>query len=239
MAEILNIDTTSKHCSVALAKDGEVVMGFESSEEMDHSVSLAPFVDKCLGYLRERQEVLDAVSVSAGPGSYTGLRIGLSMAKGLAFGMDVPLIMLSSLEILAVRAIFTYPEFTGEEIIIPMIDARRMEVFTAAYDSGLNLIKAQQPMVLDEISFADLDENKTKLVIGDGSEKFKTLFKAKNVVWLGDGMPHAKYMTALSEKYFRENKFADIAYSVPNYLKEYQATTPKTPVHLRGKNKEK
>ena len=228
MANILNIDTSSSFCSVALAKDGEVMLGFESSQKMDHSSSLAPFVEKCLEFLREKKESLGAVSVIYGPGSYTGLRIGLSLAKGIAFGYDIPMIVLSSLEVLTVRAIFSYPDFSGEELIVPMIDAGRMEVYTAVYESSLNLIKDEAPLILDESSFMDLEKERKVIFIGDGSIKFKEICRIDNSVWLGDSMPHAKYMTALSEKYYREKKFADVAYTVPRYLKEYMATTPKS-----------
>ena len=230
MANILNIDTSSGICSVALAKDGEIIMGLESVEELDHSKSLAPFVDKCLNLLRENKEGLDAVSVSAGPGSYTGLRIGMSLAKGLAFGLDIPLISISSLEILAVRAIFSYPEFTGNELIVPMIDARRMEVYTSVFDSGLNKLLDEMPMILNEESFKEIDDSVTVIVIGDGSEKFKVLFNRANVIWLGKYTSHAKYMVTLSEKYYREQKFSDVAYSIPNYLKEYQTTQAKNKI---------
>lgn len=227
MPNILNIDTSSSICSVALAKDGEIAMGLESSTVMDHSISLAPFIKKCFDYLRERGESLDAVSVTIGPGSYTGLRIGLSMAKGISFGLNIPLITLSSLEVLAVRAIFSYPDFSGEEYILPMMDARRMEVYTGIYNSRLQKIKEETPMILDENSFEEYYYHNVLLFIGDGSEKFKSLYKGKNAIWLGNKMPHSKYMTALSEKYYRENKFSDVAYTTPSYLKEYQASTPK------------
>ncbi|MCH5234339.1 MAG: tRNA (adenosine(37)-N6)-threonylcarbamoyltransferase complex dimerization subunit type 1 TsaB [Muribaculaceae bacterium] len=227
MPNILNIDTSSSICSVALAKEGEVVLGYESSKKMDHSTSLAPFVEKCLDFLRDRNESLDAVSVTSGPGSYTGLRIGMSLAKGIAFGLEIPLITLSSLEVMAVRAIFTYPGFSGEEIVIPMIDARRMEVYTGVFDSSLNLLEPEKALILDENSFKKFKNFDKIIFIGDGIEKFKDIYQNKNAIWLGDGMPHAKYMVAISEKYFRENKFSDVAYSVPSYLKEYQATTPK------------
>lgn len=227
MAKILNIDTSSAHCSVALAIDGEVTAGFESSEKMDHSVSLAPFVEKCLENLRSRGEKPDAVSVTMGPGSYTGLRIGLSLAKGLAFGYDIPLIGLSSLEVMAVRAFFTYADFSGDELVVPMIDARRMEVYTAVFDSSLNKIKEETPLILEPDSMKDLDEGRKLLFIGDGSTKFKPVCNNGNAVWLGEGMAHVKYMAALSEKYYKEKKFADVAYSVPQYLKEYMTTKPK------------
>lgn len=227
MAIILNIDTSATQCSVAVSKDGEVVMGLESSKKMDHSSSLAPFVKQCLDYLRDKEEKPEAVSVTYGPGSYTGLRIGLSMAKGLAFGLDIPLIVLSTLEVMAVRAIFTYEDFNGDELIVPMMDARRMEVFTGVYNSALKLEKEEGALVLDEKSFDDVKGKEKVIFIGDGSIKFKDLYSGDNAVWLGDGMAHAKYMAPLSEKYFKEKKFSDVAYSVPNYLKEYQTTQPK------------
>lgn len=227
MADILNIDTSSSICSVALSKDGEVVMGLESSQKMDHSISLAPFIKKCLDYLSDRNERLDAVSVTSGPGSYTGLRIGLSMAKGLCFGYDIPLIALSSLAVMTVRAIFTYKDFSGEELIVPMIDARRMEVFTGVYDASLKLISSEESLILDENSLSSLSGYDKILFIGNGIEKFKGLYKGENAIWLGSYMPHAKYMPALSEKFYKERRFSDVAYTVPSYLKEYQATTPK------------
>lgn len=227
MPNILNIDTSSEICSVALAKEGEIIMGLESSQKMDHSISLAPFIEKCLNFIRDNKEKLDAISVTSGPGSYTGLRIGLSMAKGLAFGLEIPLITISSLEIMAVRAIFTYPDFSGEELIVPMVDARRMEVYTGVFDSRLHIKIPEKAMILDENSYTELKGHNKILFIGDGSTKFKGLYKEENALWLGEGMAHAKFMPAISELYFREKKFADVAYSVPSYLKEYQATQPK------------
>ena len=230
MATILNIDTSSSICSVALAREGETILGFESSQKMDHSSSLAPFVEKCLEYLRSRNEKLDSVSVTSGPGSYTGLRIGLSLAKGLAFGLDIPLITISALEVMTVRAIFSYPEFSGNELIVPMMDARRMEVYTGTYDSALNLVEKERALILDENSFQELEKAPKVLFIGDGTIKYEPIYPGENAIWLGDKMAHAKYMGVLSEKYYREKKFSDVAYSVPNYLKEYQTTLPKNKV---------
>lgn len=230
MANILNIDTSSHICSVALAKDGEILLGFESSQKLDHSVSSGPFVKKCLDYLRDHNLKLDAVSVANGPGSYTGLRIGLSLAKGIAFGLDIPLITLSSLEIMTVRAIFSYPDFNGNELIIPMIDARRMEVYTGIYNSALELVSKEKALILEEGTFQNLKGTDQILLIGDGTVKFKSVFDSDNAIWLGEGMAHAKYMVTLSEKYYREKKFSDIAYSTPCYLKEYQTTQPKNKI---------
>ena len=228
MAKILNIDTSSSICSVAVSIDGEIVVGYESAKQMDHSTSLAPFVKKCLDYLRDHQMQLDSIAVSFGPGSYTGLRIGLSLAKGIAFGLDKPLIAISTLEIMAVRAIFSYNEFSGEELIIPMIDARRMEVYTGVYNSALQKISPEAAIILNEDSFKELENQSKILFIGDGTEKFKPFYQDINAVWLGPGMAHAKYMAPLAEKYYKEKKFSDVAYTVPNYLKEYQATQPKS-----------
>lgn len=227
MAKILNINTSSNICSVALTYNGEIVSAFESSNELDHSITLAPFVEKCLEYLHSHGDRLDAVSVVFGPGSYTGIRIGLSLAKGIAYGYGIPLITLSSLEVMAVRAIFTYPEFNGDELIIPIIDARRMEVYTGGYNSALKLEIPEKAIILDSSSFKDLKGNKKILFIGDGTEKFKEIYKDEKAIWLGKGMAHAKYMPSLSEKYYRERKFSDIAYTVPNYLKEYMTTASK------------
>lgn len=227
MANILNIDTSSNLCSVAISKDGEIVTGFESTNKMDHSVSLAPFIEKCLESLKENNEKPEAVSVSNGPGSYTGLRIGLSMAKGIAYALNIPLITLSSLEIMAVRALFSYPELEGDELIVPMIDARRMEVYTCAYECSLNKIIPEEAMILDEDSLKELCDRRKVLFIGDGTTKFNSLYKGTNAIWLGEKMPHAKYMPALSEKYFREKNFSDLAYTVPYYLKEYKTTLSK------------
>lgn len=227
MGLILNIDTSSKYCSVALAKDGEIVFGLESSKEMDHSSSLAPFVEKALAAAKERGEKLEAVSVIIGPGSYTGLRIGLSLAKGLAYSLSIPLITLSALQVMAVQAIFTYPEFEGDEIIVSMMDAGRMEVYEGIYDAALKLLKEEAPEILDEKSFLEISEDKKVIFAGDGVSKFKDLYGGKNAVWLENVRPHAKYMVSLSEKFFSEKKFSDIAYSVPRYLKEYKATQSK------------
>lgn len=225
MATILNIDTSSKFCSVALALDGEIKYGKESSKEMDHSSSLAIFVDDAINYLKDKGGKLDAVSVITGPGSYTGLRIGLSLAKGLAFSLDIPLITLSSLQVMAVRAIFSYQEFEGNEIVIPMMDAGRMEVYMGVYDSALNQLMSDKPVILNEKSSEEFIKDHPKvLLIGDGTIKFKDLCDEDNAIWLGDLMPHAKYMSTLSELFYRKAKFADIAYVTPCYLKDYKAT---------------
>lgn len=225
---IINIETSGKICSVALTMDGALEFQLDDREGMQHANKLAPFVDRCMAELARKEIKPDAVAVSIGPGSYTGLRIGLSLAKGLAFSLQVPLIGVDTLKILAVKAMFSSMNWDATEILVPMVDARRMEVFTAAYDFALNPVTEPGPMILDENSFADLlNSGKQLYFIGDGAEKAKKVIKHPNAHWIDGLLPQAKDMLALSEKAFRENDFIDIAYSTPNYLKSYQTTKPK------------
>lgn len=223
MAIILNIETSSKMCSVALSKEGVIEFELDDKDGMNHAVKLAPFVERCMEELERKGEKLDAVSVSMGPGSYTGLRIGLSLAKGLAFSLGIPLIGLSTLQILTVKTMFRSMEWEGDEIVVPLMDAGRMEVYAGVYDFALKPLEKEGPVVLDENSFASLRDKRKVLFAGDGSDKFKDVYKGNNAVWLGPLLPHARDMIALSEKYYREGIFLDLAYSTPNYLKEYQA----------------
>ncbi|MDE5975034.1 MAG: tRNA (adenosine(37)-N6)-threonylcarbamoyltransferase complex dimerization subunit type 1 TsaB [Muribaculaceae bacterium] len=224
MAIIINIETSSNHCSVAISKDGMIEFSLEDSENMNHASSLAPFVEKCMSELKRKEEKPDAIAVSLGPGSYTGLRIGLSLAKGLAFSLGIPLIGLSTLQILCVKAMFMNRNWEGNELFVPMIDARRMEVYCGVYDFRLDQIEPERAVILNKDSFLNLSNDRRLLFLGDGSEKFKPLFSGENAEWLGNLKVKASDMIALSEKFFREGNFLDLAYSVPNYLKEYQAT---------------
>lgn len=225
---IINIETSGKICSVALTSEGALEMQLDDHEGMQHANRVAPFADRIMEELNRKEIKPDAVAVSIGPGSYTGLRIGLSFAKGLAFSLGVPLIGVDTLKILAVKAMFRNMDWTGEEILVPMIDARRMEVFTGAYDFALNPVVEPCAMILDESSFKQLlDSGKKLYFMGDGAEKAKKVINHPNAYWIDGMLPQAKDMLALSEKAFRESDFIDIAYSVPAYLKEYRTTKPK------------
>ena len=225
---ILNIETSGKICIVALTRDGALEMQLDDREGMQHANRLAPFVERCMEELKRKEEKLDAVAVSLGPGSYTGLRIGLSLAKGLAFSLGIPLIGVDTLKIIAVKAMFRSMDWTGEEVLVPMVDARRMEVFTALFDFALNPLAEPGPMILDENSFSELlSAGRHLYFIGDGAEKAKKVIDHPNAHWIDGLLPQAKDMLALSEKALREEDFIDIAYSTPNYLKAYQTTTPK------------
>lgn len=225
---ILNIETSGKICSVALTCDGALELQLDNKEGMKHADKVAVFADRCIEELHRKDLKLDAVAVSIGPGSYTGLRIGLSFAKGLSFSLGVPLIGVQTLKIIAVKAMFRMMDWTGDEILVPMIDARRMEVYAAAYDFALNQLMEPAPLIIDENSLKDLiDTGRQIYLLGDGATKAKEVIKAGNVHLIEGLLPQAKDMLALSEKAFRENDFIDIAYSTPLYLKEYRTTKPK------------
>lgn len=231
MATILNIETSTEVCSVALTSEGQVLDHSENYEGQTHATMLSRYVQQALQYARTRELPIDAIAVSIGPGSYTGLRIGLSEAKGLAFGLQVPLIGVNTLQQLAVSTMFNH--FIDEEklLYVPMIDARRMEVYTAAYTPALEAVIEPQAMILDEHSFEYLlDEGYSLVLAGNGSDKAKQVLTRDRVNFIGGVKPVALEMMALAEKAYREQQFIDVAYSTPLYLKEFQATKPKNPV---------
>lgn len=231
MANILNIETSTDVCSVALTSDGQVLDHRENYEGQTHATLLSQYVKEMLDYARSRELALDAIAVSIGPGSYTGLRIGLSEAKGLAFGLNVPLIGVNTLQLLTVSAMFNH--FVDEETVlyIPMIDARRMEVYTAAYTPALDAVLEPQALILDEHSFEQLlEQGYTLVLMGNGSDKARQVLSRGGVTFIEGVKPVAVDMMALAEKAWREQAFIDVAYSTPLYLKEFQATKPKNPL---------
>lgn len=229
MANILNIETSTQVCSVALASEGQVLEHHENYDGLTHATLLSTFVYDALRYARSREITLDAVAVSIGPGSYTGLRIGLSEAKGLAFGLDIPLITVNTLQLLTVSTMFNHL-IEDDVLYAPMIDARRMEVYTAVYDPALNVVVEPRPLILDNDSFAELLYQKNVMFMGDGSDKAREIIKHPNARFIAGIKPVALDMIALSERAFRQQDFADVAYSTPLYLKEFQATVPRNKV---------
>ena len=227
MANILNIETSTEVCSVALTSDGMVLEHREDYEGRNHALLLSGFIEEMMQYATPRGIKIDAVAVSIGPGSYTGLRIGLSEAKGLCFGRDVPLIGIDTLKILVVATMFG--NYIDENsYYVPMIDARRMEVFAGVYDSALQEVMPARPVILTPDSFSEyLGQGRKLVFVGNGAEKAANLIKHPDVVYIPGVKPAAVDMLALSEMAFRKGDFIDIAYSTPNYLKEFQATTPK------------
>ena len=226
MATILNIETSTDVCSVCLSQDGEMKFHDADYKGRNHATVLGGFVKNALDYAKQCEMKLDAVAVSVGPGSYTGLRIGLSEAKGLCFGLDLPLIGVNTLKLLSVSVMFT-KHVGPDDYFVPMIDARRMEVFTAVYDLALNDVLPNQAMIIDENSFSDLLETRKLFFVGNGADKVSEVINHKNAEFVMGIRPNASDMIALSEKAFREQDFLDLAYSTPNYIKKFHTTTPK------------
>ena len=228
MAVILNIETSTNVCSVAVTAEGMVLTHFEDFQGQNHAALLSGYIKTCMDYLREKEMKLDAVAVSIGPGSYTGLRIGLSEAKGLAYALNIPLIGIDTLQIMAVSVMFNH-EVDPESLFVPMIDARRMEVYTAVYDMALDARLAPTPLILDETSYREwLDNGEKMLFFGNGSDKSKELLQSHpNARFIDDISPLAVDMLALAERAYAQQQFLDLAYSTPSYLKEFQATKPK------------
>lgn len=229
MAVILNIDTSTTVCSVSLGAEGMIMKHYEDFKGQNHASLLSEFIKGCLDFLREKQIDLQAIAVSLGPGSYTGLRIGLSEAKGLAYSLDIPLIGISTLKLLATSVMFSGIVIEEDTIFVPMIDARRMEVYTAAYNLSLQELLTPRPMVLDKGSYLDLiSSGRPLLVFGNGSEKAKQVLSGENIKFIPEINPLATDMLALSELAFSRQDFIDLAYSTPDYLKDFQATKPKS-----------
>lgn len=229
MAVILSIETSTVPCSTALTAEGMILAHYEELDGQSHAARLSGFVKGCLDFARDKEIKVQAVAVSMGPGSYTGLRIGLSEAKGLAYALDVPLIGVDTLKLLATSVMFNYPELAVDDaIFVPMIDARRMEVYTAAYDMGLAELITPQPLILDGGSYAELiATGRPVLIFGNGSDKAAPLLAAPNVTHIPGVQPLAIDMLALADMAYARRDFLDLAYSVPAYLKDFQTTKPK------------
>ena len=215
---LLHLETSTKNCSVAISRNSELLcLCEEFDQNYGHSEKLHQFVNWALEGAEISLKEIDAVCVSKGPGSYTGLRIGVSAAKGFCFGLDIPMISLNSLEILAQSQIGN--DF---DLIIPMIDARRMEVYTAIFDKNGKQISDIEAKILDENSFQEFTDKKIAFV-GDGVEKSKEILNLPNAEFLEGIHPSAKQMIQLAEKKFNQKEFEDVAYFEPFYLKEFVA----------------
>ena len=215
---LLCIETSGKNCSVALFEGLQLVSIREvHTKQFSHSENLHVFIEQVLKESNLQPKAIKAIAISAGPGSYTGLRIGVATAKGLCYGWDIPLIALPTLRILAEQV--TY-EFTDIEYIIPMIDARRMEVFTSVYSHDFSPILGERAEILTESTF-DTYLNKGKTIfLGDGITKFQAICKHKNAYFWENKFPSAKQMGRLALEKYQAQAFEDIAYFEPFYLKE-------------------
>lgn len=216
MPLILCIETATTNCSVAVVKNGKLLaLKEDNSKSYSHAERLHVYIQEVLQDANISKDELQAIAVSKGPGSYTGLRIGVSAAKGLCFALDVPLISVPTLQSLAMQV----EEKDG--IIIPMLDARRMEVYAAVYDTDYNEIRETRAEILDENSYANYLEKGRVYFIGNGVEKFKNICAHPNAVFMENGLPSAREMCSIANKKFRESDFEDTAYFEPFYLKDF------------------
>ena len=217
MAVILNLETATTNCSVSLAEDGELLaLKEENTPNYSHSEQLHVFISEVLAQSSLKPEDIDAVAVSKGPGSYTGLRIGVSAAKGLCFSLDIPLISIATLESMAHQV-----EPDASDFIVPVLDARRMEVYSAVFDAERLQIRETKAEIVDERSFHDYIDKGSVRIVGTGAEKCKELLLPKGVQFDTTIVPSAREMATLSHKKFEEGNFEEVAYFEPYYLKDF------------------
>jgi tRNA threonylcarbamoyladenosine biosynthesis protein TsaB len=234
MIRILCIESSTNVCSVALTSNGKVSDYIEEGEGMNHSRLLTRFIETLLNRNQIKVSSLDAVAVSMGPGSYTGLRIGASAAKGLCFAADIPLISICPLQSMA-SGLLQYPEQfeykpDANDLLIPMIDARRMEVYSAVFDSKLQILSAVDAQVVQPGSFQYELENHRCLFFGNGAAKCKDILNHAHAIFTDRLITSSLYMAQLAFQKFTRSEFVDIAYFEPFYLKDFKATTPKNSV---------
>ena len=216
MSYILNIETATTNCSVSLSKEGEIlVLKEDYNTNYSHAESLHMFIEEVIIASKIKPSQIDAIAVSKGPGSYTGLRIGVSAAKGLCYALNKPLISVATLQSLANQVTI------NDGIIVAMLDARRLEVYSAIFDKNHNKIRETKAQILDENSFKDYLEKGKVYFIGDGVEKTKTLIKHPNAIYIEDKLPSAKEMSKLSYDKYKKNNIEDVAYFEPYYLKDF------------------
>lgn len=219
---ILSIETSTTVCSAALHHERGLIAAEVTHVPNTAASQLAVMIDKIL---RQSPKALDAVAVSAGPGSYTGLRIGVATAKGICYALDIPLIAVSSLEIMAEQVRVSSD---SGAMLCPMIDARRMEVYTALYNSTMDLIEPVQARIIEPASYADALEHRTVLFFGNGSDKCKSVISHANARFIDGIFPSAEWLGKLAFDRFREGKFEDVAEFEPFYLKDFIAKKPKS-----------
>jgi len=220
---ILCIESATKVCSVAIFRGEEVLsIREESSDQYIHSEKLAVFIEECISEAQIQPKEINAVAVSSGPGSYTGLRIGTATAKGFCFGIDIPLIAIETLESLAHTAVSKFPD---HDIYLPMIDARRLEVFTAIFDSNLDRLVNTFAEEVDSDSFSECKDKKV-LIFGDGAEKCIDTLKHLNLTFEHVHCS-ARNLGKLAMQRFNTSDFSDLAYFEPFYLKDFVAGKPK------------
>ena len=234
MINILHIETASPTCSVAISEDDQLLAIRESHVDKSHASLITVFIQELFEETGLKAFDLDAVSVSMGPGSYTGLRIGVSTAKGLAYGTGKPLIAVNTLRAMAWGLIHD-PEWESVDpendfYLSPMIDARRMEVYTSLLDPQLNIVQKISAEIIEEDSFKTFLDERTVYFFGNGAEKCRNTIKHKNARFISDFNNSSRFMISPAYESYRQTKFEDVAYFEPFYLKDFIATTPKNKI---------
>lgn len=230
MSLILNLESSTEVCSVSVAKNGAVLAFRENADGMNHAKLLTVFTEEVLKELKLTADQLDAVCVSGGPGSYTGLRIGASAAKGICYATEIPLIAISTLESMASHVASHLQDYdfpAGQLLLCPMIDARRMEVYSALYSTDGKQMRDISADVIDHHSFQDYLQKGPVAFFGNGAEKCKRAIQHPNAIFPEGIAASSKHMAELAEKAFQEKKFVDVAYYEPLYLKDFIATVPR------------
>lgn len=223
MATILHLETATTNCSVSIATNGKLVSLKEfNSASFSHAEQLHSFIEEALVKASFSFSDLDAIAVSKGPGSYTGLRIGVSAAKGLCFALDVPLIAVATLSSLAQQL-----TVADDEIIIPVLDARRMEVYSSVYDATYNVLIETKAQIIDTDSFLEFAGKKHVHIIGSGAEKCEQLLNYENFTYYKEAIPSAKEMVSVAFEKFKASQFEDVAYFEPFYLKDFMLPVKK------------
>ena len=227
MSCILNIETSTDVCSVAISNDGECIFNKEDHSGPNHAVKLGVFVDEALSFIDNHAIPLDAVAVSCGPGSYTGLRIGASMAKGICYGRGVKLIGIPTLKLLAVPVLLQEKIKEEDAYLVPMLDARRMEVYAQVFSQSLKEVRTIQADDVTKDTYKEYLDQKPVYFFGNGAAKCMEVINHPNAQLIKNIEPLAKNMFPLAEKCIAEEKFEDVAYFVPFYLKDFVAKKPK------------
>ena len=227
MSCILNIETNTNVCSVAVSENGACIFNKEDREGPNHAVLLGVFVEEALSFIDSHAIPLDAVAVSCGPGSYTGLRIGLSMAKGICYGRDVKLIAIPTLELMCVPLLLNEKVAEDNALLCPMLDARRMEVYAQITNTALQTVKETSADIVEANTYDEYLQNNVVYFFGNGADKCKEVITHPNARFIEDIVPLAKNMFPLAEKRMAEERFEDVAYFVPFYLKDFVAKEAK------------
>ena len=226
MACILSIETSTDVCSVAMSENGQCIFKQEDHGGPNHAVSLGVYIDEALSFTDNHAIPLGAVAVSCGPGSYTGLRIGVSMAKGVCYGRNVPLLAVPTLEVMCVPVLLNH-EIEVDALLCPMIDARRMEVYSAIYNRALKEQRETRADVVDADTYREYLDRRPVYFFGTGAAKCMETINHPNARLIEGIEPLAKYMFPLAERKWVQEEYEDLAYYVPFYLKDFVAKMPK------------